>query len=106
MENRSPAAGVGMSHTARLVRCSGSFSIVSAVIGVLHPELGEGVVAVVVPEPGARLDTAGLVGALKDRIAGFKVPKQVFIVDDLPRNAMGKVLKAELRRTYGETFKA
>ena len=56
----------------------------------------------VVPRPGARLEEAALVAALKARIAGFKVPKRVHVVDELPRNAMGKVQKNELRKRYSE----
>ncbi len=78
----------------------------SAVFGVLHPDFGEGVLAAVVPSPGARPQPDALVAALKSRIAGFKVPKQVFIVDELPRNAMGKVQKNLLRERYRTTFGA
>jgi malonyl-CoA/methylmalonyl-CoA synthetase len=77
----------------------------SAVIGVPHPDFGEAVVAVVVPKPGA--DTprpAELIGALKKRIANFKVPKQVFVTSDLPRNAMGKVQKNLLREQHQGLF--
>ena len=77
-----------------------------AVIGVPHPDFGEGVVAVVVPRPGSALDEAGITGALADQLAKFKQPKRVFVVDDLPRNAMGKVQKTELRARYGGTFAA
>ncbi|MCL4185123.1 MAG: malonyl-CoA synthase [Burkholderiaceae bacterium] len=73
----------------------------SAVIGVPHRDFGEAVTAVVVPEPGARLDEAAIVAALKARIAGFKVPRQVFVANELPRNAMGKVQKNLLRERYG-----
>ena len=73
----------------------------SAVIGVPDPDFGEAVVAVVVAEPGVRLDTDAVRAAARDLLAGFKVPKQVHVVDVLPRNAMGKVEKAVLRRTYG-----
>jgi malonyl-CoA/methylmalonyl-CoA synthetase len=76
----------------------------SAVVGVPHPDFGEAVVAVVVPRPGAALDGAQLCAALKSRIAGFKVPKQVFIVDELPRNAMGKVQKNLLREQHKGLF--
>jgi malonyl-CoA/methylmalonyl-CoA synthetase len=76
----------------------------SAVIGVPHPDFGEAVVAVVVPRPGAALDGAALTAALKGRIANFKVPKQLFVVDDLPRNTMGKVQKNLLRDRYRGLF--
>jgi malonyl-CoA/methylmalonyl-CoA synthetase len=76
----------------------------SAVIGVPHPDFGEGVVAVVVPRPGAALDGPAIVAALKARIAAFKVPKQVFVVEDLPRNAMGKVQKNLLREQHRGLF--
>jgi malonyl-CoA/methylmalonyl-CoA synthetase len=54
----------------------------------------------VLRKPGATLDEAAIVSALKTRIAGFKVPKRVHVVDELPRNAMGKVQKNELRKRY------
>ena len=70
----------------------------SAVIGLPHPDFGEQVTAVVVREPGA--DGPGeqsVIDALKQVLAGYKVPKEVFFVDELPRNAMGKVQKSVLR---------
>ena len=73
----------------------------SAVIGVPHRDFGEAVTAVVVRKPGAMLDGAAIIAALKGAIASFKVPKAVHVVDDLPRNAMGKVQKNELRKRYG-----
>jgi len=76
----------------------------SAVVGVPHPDFGEAVVAVVVPRPGARPDPAALIATLKGRIANFKVPKQVFVVDELPRNAMGKVQKNLLRQQHQGLF--
>ena len=76
----------------------------SAVIGVPHADFGEAVLAVVVAEPGAAPDPAAIVAALKGRIAGFKVPKQVFVVAELPRNAMGKVQKNLLRDQYQGRF--
>ncbi|HEY6133438.1 MAG TPA: malonyl-CoA synthase [Rubrivivax sp.] len=76
----------------------------SAVIGVPHPDFGEGVVAVVVPKPGAKLDGASIVAELKGRIANFKVPKHLFVVQDLPRNAMGKVQKNLLREQHKGLF--
>ena len=78
----------------------------SAVIGAPHPDFGEGVLAVVVPKPGATLDGAALVAGLKAQIAAFKVPKQVFVVPDLPRNTMGKVQKNLLRDQHKAHFVA
>ncbi|GAB1390361.1 MAG: fatty-acyl-CoA synthase [Rubrivivax sp.] len=78
----------------------------SAVIGVPHPDFGEGVVAVVVPRPGAALDAEALTAALKGRIAHFKVPKAIFIAPELPRNAMGKVQKNRLREQHQALFAA
>ncbi len=69
----------------------------SAVVGVPDADFGEAVAAVVVCKPGAGLTERGVIGALKGEIATFKVPKRVLFVDDLPRNAMGKVQKAVLR---------
>jgi malonyl-CoA/methylmalonyl-CoA synthetase len=76
----------------------------SAVIGVPHRDFGEAVVAVVVPKDGAGLDGESLVAGLKAKIAGFKVPKQLFVVNELPRNAMGKVQKNVLREQHKEAF--
>jgi malonyl-CoA/methylmalonyl-CoA synthetase len=79
----------------------------SAVIGVPHPDFGEAVVAVVVARAGdAAPDPVELIAALKARIANFKVPKQVFVVDELPRNTMGKVQKNLLREAHKGLFAA
>jgi malonyl-CoA/methylmalonyl-CoA synthetase len=72
----------------------------SAVIGCPHPDFGEAVVAVIAGDG----DEGAVIGAARARLAAFKAPKRVFFVGDLPRNAMGKVLKAELRRRYADTF--
>jgi len=72
----------------------------SAVVGVPHPDFGEAVTAVVVAKPGAKPVEAELIAALKQRLANFKVPKRVHIVDELPRNTMGKVQKNVLRDRY------
>ena len=76
----------------------------SAVVGVPHKDFGEAVLALVVAKPGSMLDGAAVVAALKSQIANFKVPKQVFVVDELPRNAMGKVQKNLLRDQHQGLF--
>ncbi len=74
--------------------------IESAVIGVPHADFGEGVTAVVVCNKGADVTEAGVLKALDGRLAKFKMPKRVLVVDELPRNAMGKVQKNILRDNY------
>jgi malonyl-CoA/methylmalonyl-CoA synthetase len=76
----------------------------SAVIGVPHPDFGEAVVAVVSPKPGITPDVSALIAELKAAIANFKVPKHLFVVDALPRNAMGKVQKNLLREQHKGVF--
>ena len=76
----------------------------SAVVGVPHADFGEAVVAVVVPLPGVALDGTALIAVLKRQIAGFKVPKRVFIEPELPRNAMGKVQKNLLRERVKDLY--
>jgi malonyl-CoA/methylmalonyl-CoA synthetase len=78
--------------------------IETAVIGVPHADFGEGVTAVVVCDKNANVDEAAVLKALEGRLAKFKMPKRVFIVDELPRNAMGKVQKNILRETYKEIY--
>jgi malonyl-CoA/methylmalonyl-CoA synthetase len=72
----------------------------SALVGVPDADFGEVGVAVVVPKPGTSLDSAALVARLKSTLANFKVPKRCYVVDELPRNAMGKVQKNVLRDRY------
>jgi malonyl-CoA/methylmalonyl-CoA synthetase len=76
----------------------------SAVIGVPHPDFGEAVVAIVVAKPGGTLDAGAIVARLKADIANFKVPKELYVLPDLPRNAMGKVQKNLLRERYRGLF--
>ncbi|WP_457329875.1 malonate--CoA ligase [Rhizobacter sp. P5_C2] len=78
----------------------------SAVVGVPHPDFGEAVVAVVVPRAGAQLEGAAIAAALKAQIANFKVPKLVELVQELPRNTMGKVQKNLLRERHKGLFAA
>jgi malonyl-CoA/methylmalonyl-CoA synthetase len=72
----------------------------SAVIGAPHPDFGEAVVAVI----AGTGEEAAIISAARERLAAFKSPKRVFFVDDLPRNAMGKVQKAALRQAYAGVF--
>lgn len=75
----------------------------AAVIGVPHADLGEAVVAVVkMTDPGVAPDT--LRQTLRTQLAGFKVPKHIAVLDELPRNAMGKVQKTVLRERFGHLF--
>jgi malonyl-CoA/methylmalonyl-CoA synthetase len=76
----------------------------SAVIGVPHADFGEGVTAVVVCDKSASIDEAAVLKALDGRLAKFKMPKRVIVVDELPRNAMGKVQKNILRDTYSDIY--
>ena len=76
----------------------------SAVIGVPHPDMGEGVVAVVVAEPGAAIEEAQVLSGIADKLARFKQPRRVIVLPALPRNAMGKVQKAALRKEYAGLF--
>lgn len=76
----------------------------SAVIGVPHPDMGEGVVAIVVGREGIELAEEGILAALSSQLARFKQPRRVICVEALPRNAMGKVQKAALRQRYSDLF--
>jgi malonyl-CoA/methylmalonyl-CoA synthetase len=76
----------------------------SAVFGVPHPDLGEGVTAAVVREPGAAVSETDIIRAVKTRLAGYKIPKRILFLDDLPRNAMGKVQKNSLRSEYAALY--
>jgi malonyl-CoA/methylmalonyl-CoA synthetase len=72
----------------------------SAVVGVPDADFGEVGVAVVVPRAGAKLVPQDILAQLKATLANFKVPKKCYLVPELPRNAMGKVQKNELRSRY------
>ncbi|MCP4999738.1 MAG: malonyl-CoA synthase [Hyphomicrobiales bacterium] len=72
----------------------------SAVIGVPHPDFGEGVVGVIVPQPGKSPDTEAIMAAINGQIARFKQPKRLVTLNELPRNTMGKVQKNALRDQF------
>ena len=78
----------------------------SAVFGVPHPDLGEGVTAAVVLGPGAALTEAQILERVRARLSGYKVPKRVLLLAELPRNTMGKVRKEALRATYAGLYAA
>ena len=74
--------------------------IESAVVGVPHPDFGEGVAAIVI----GKGDEAAMIAECRKRLAAFKAPKRIVFVDELPRNAMGKVQKNLLRQSYRNLF--
>lgn len=76
----------------------------SAVIGVPHADFGEGVVAVVAPHKGATLAPEAIVAPLAERLAKFKQPKKVYVLEELPRNTMGKIQKNVLRDRFKDSF--
>ena len=76
----------------------------SAVVGVPHPDFGEVGVAVLTTKPGGLVNPDAVVAALKARLANFKIPKRCFVVDELPRNTMGKVQKNLLREQHKGLF--
>lgn len=75
----------------------------SAVIGLPHPDFGEAVVAVLAA-PGAGPEIDAIKGALAEKLARYKQPKAYLILQELPRNTMGKVQKAALRKQYAAFF--
>ena len=77
-----------------------------AIIGVQDEVWGERVRAIVVAKPDEVVDEAGLIEHCRQRLASFKKPESVVFTDELPRNALGKVLKRILREEYGEPIEA
>jgi malonyl-CoA/methylmalonyl-CoA synthetase len=78
----------------------------SALVGVPHPDFGEVGVAVVIAKPGVTLQANTIISSLKSKLANFKIPKQCFVVTELPRNTMGKVQKNLLREQHKTLFEA
>lgn len=76
----------------------------SAVFGVPHKDFGEAVYAAIVPKSGAKIDVANLEKAMGDQLARFKQPKGYVVLDELPRNTMGKVQKNLLRDKFKDAF--
>ncbi len=73
-------------------------------MGVAHPDFGEVGVALLVARAGANPQPHAILAELKAQLANFKVPKHVEVVDELPRNVMGKVQKNVLRQRYASLF--
>ena len=73
-----------------------------AVIGVPDETWGEAVKACVVPKPGTTVDPDDIIAFTRERLAGFKVPKTVEVIDAMPRNPSGKILRRELRAPFWE----
>ena len=79
--------------------------IESAVIGIPHPDFGEALLALIVPDSKQNLDERTIINSLKTELAGFKVPRHIIFISALPRNVMGKVQKNILRETYSDELK-
>ncbi|PLW77926.1 malonate--CoA ligase [Cohaesibacter celericrescens] len=76
----------------------------TAVIGVPHPDFGETVLGIIIPQAGQSPDLESMMEAIKTSLARFKHPRKLIIMDELPRNTMGKVQKNILRDQYKTTF--
>jgi malonyl-CoA/methylmalonyl-CoA synthetase len=76
----------------------------SALVGVPHPDFGEVGVAVIIAKPGVQLESDAVMAKLKSQLANFKIPKRCFVVEELPRNSMGKVQKNLLREQHRQLF--
>ncbi|KUJ84140.1 malonyl-CoA synthase [Ruegeria marisrubri] len=76
----------------------------SAVIGVPHPDFGETVLGIIVPEAGETPDLDAIMEAVGGSLARFKHPRKLILLDELPRNTMGKVQKNVLREAYKDLF--
>lgn len=76
----------------------------AAVFGLPHPDLGEAVTAVLVLSPDATLREAQVIAEMRERLVGYKAPKRVLLASGLPRNPVGKVVKAELQRAHAGLY--
>jgi acyl-CoA synthetase (AMP-forming)/AMP-acid ligase II len=74
----------------------------AAVVGLPDPVWGENVTAVVVLRPGTTASEADIIGTARDRLAGYKKPKRVIFLDELPKTVSGKIIKRELRDRYAQ----
>jgi long-chain acyl-CoA synthetase len=76
----------------------------AVVVGLPHPRWSEAITAVVVPRPGEQVDEAELLAALKGRLDGYKVPKAVVVVDELPKTSTGKIQKNVVRQRHAGLY--
>ena len=76
----------------------------SAVVGVSHPDFGEGILAIIVEKKGHSINLDVLNETLRKNLAAFKLPKKIHVIKELPRNSMGKVQKNVLRDIYRDEF--
>jgi len=72
----------------------------AAVIGVPAKSGGERVVAVVIPRPGTTIDEAAMRDWCRERLSGYKVPREIVAIEDLPRSMLGKVLRKQVRDDF------
>jgi fatty-acyl-CoA synthase len=72
----------------------------AAVIGVPSERWGEELLAFLQLKPGASVTADEIVDFCRDRLAGYKIPRRIEVIDEIPRNASGKVLKKDLREPY------
>jgi len=75
----------------------------AAVVGLPDPRWGENVTAVIVLRPGMTATEAEIIATAKDRLAGFKKPKKVIFVDELPKTVSGKIIKKDLRERFADS---
>jgi acyl-CoA synthetase (AMP-forming)/AMP-acid ligase II len=78
----------------------------TVVVGLPHERWSEAITAFVVPGPGETIDPAGLIAALKERLDGFKVPKAVILVGELPKTSTGKIQKNVVRSEHSKYYEA
>jgi acyl-CoA synthetase (AMP-forming)/AMP-acid ligase II len=76
----------------------------TVVVGLPHERWSEAITAFVVPKPGQTIDPSGLIAALKQRLDGFKVPKAVILVGELPRTSTGKIQKNVVRSEHSKYY--
>jgi acyl-CoA synthetase (AMP-forming)/AMP-acid ligase II len=76
----------------------------ATIVGLPHPRWFEGVTAFVVPKPGESITEEEIIGFCKERLAGYKVPKKVVIMGEIPKNPSGKILKKDLRKQFQDIY--